>query len=303
MKKIICLFLMIAFLIAPVACAESGADDTGTTGSRPTESTVSSAPETKGSSETLPVTETTASAATETTEFEPFIFYLPENAIDPRDIVFEGFWDYIPGVPIEDQVADTMKYPLKGAYVKKLDVKGYFSGMKQYDFTEWDPVIVTITGYDPIQSEKTKSLGGFSYGLYLVDAVYYSGMMERQIAMLLMGHPDQPFYGRPTLFLGNRYLRLNTADLGLEHLEGLSATVLFLIEERDGVEYVYGHSADLSHMDCAIPITDPYENAVYKPGVDDDIIAYMEANGITAPTYDYKCELSAFIKEMNDDIS
>ena len=37
---------------------------------------------------------------------------------------------------------------------------------------------------------------------------------------------------------------------------------------------------------------------MYKPGKDDDVIAYMEANGIENPTYDYKCELGAFIAEM-----
>ncbi|MBO4428360.1 MAG: hypothetical protein J5832_00250, partial [Clostridia bacterium] len=74
--------------------------------------------------------------------------------------------------------------------------------------------------------------------------------------------------------------------------------VFFKIEEIDRVEWVYSDMYYyMSKLRCAVEITDEYENLFYKPGKDDDIIAFLEEHGLENPKFGYKCELNAFVKE------
>lgn len=326
MKKILSLFLVVSFVFLLFACAERGgpADTTGDTVSSPTSVPTSPSSSVSVGTETTETTATLSSTTGEhgeigTTYYDvngdgnlvfayvyPLLTLQPENGIDPREIGFQSFFGYLPGVPWEDQTfTQNGRWPIRGAYGAKTEIKGYFNGWKAQGTTDWDPLIATVISYDPDQCQL--DISGMQYCEYYVTFSSYSGEKNDEVFMMeYLGRADQPYYGRPVLIPGKRYMRLLPMHLyNLEKQEEnmINTAVLFMIEEKDGIEYVYGINADLSGMDCAIPITDPYENAVYKPGIDDDIIAYMEEHGIPAPTYDYKCELNAFVKEMNEDIT
>ena len=336
MKKTLSLFLAVAFAFVLISCAEQGGPTVSTgddTASSPT--SVPTSPSVSGESET---TQTTVSGEAETTQTSatvssttgrygeigttildthidgsPLIGYVypefvarPENGIDPREIKFQTFFEYQPDIPWEEQINDSKGWPSHGTYFRKSSVKGYFSGWRKDGFVgDWDPLIATVISYD--KNQRRMSPSGIMYSWYYVTFTSYSGEKNDTVFMMnAVGCVDQPYYNRPMLIPGKRYLRLLPCGIDtlkeVEEQQMINDSVLFLIEEQDGVEYVYGIGVDLSGMDCAIPITDPYENAVYKPGIDDDIIAFMEEHGIPVPTYDYKCELHAFVKEMNDDI-
>ena len=325
MKKIVCLFLTVAFVFVLISCAEQKKPIGTTDGTASSPTSVPTSPSSSVSGETE-TTETSATLSSTTGEHGeigttyhdvygdgnpvfayvyPLLTVKPENGIDPREIGFQSFYGYLPDVPWEEQTfPQNERWPIRGAYGAKKEIKGYFNGWKAQGTTDWDPLIATVLSYDPDQCQL--DISGMQYCEYYVTFSSYSGEKNDEIFMMeYLGRADRPYYGRPVLIPGKRYMRLLPMHLyKLEEQEEniINDAVLFMIEEQDGVEYVYGINANLSNMDCAIPITDPYENAVYKPGIDDVIIAFMEEHDIPAPTYDYKCELHAFVKEMNDDI-
>ena len=49
---------------------------------------------------------------------------------------------------------------------------------------------------------------------------------------------------------------------------------------------------------ASIPITDEKENQILKEGIHDKHIAYANENDIILPTFDYKCEWNAMLKEL-----
>ena len=71
------------------------------------------------------------------------------------------------------------------------------------------------------------------------------------------------------------------------------------IEEINGKTYVYSYLIDLGKMDCAIKITDEKENMVYKEGKHDDVLAALKRSNVSVPTFDYKCEIYAMLKELD----
>ncbi|MBO4429237.1 MAG: hypothetical protein J5832_04715 [Clostridia bacterium] len=131
---------------------------------------------------------------------------------------------------------------------------------------------------------------GYEYGEEYADNTVYT--FNR-----LAGRPSVLCFGYHRYDVGDKYLLMLRDEL--EDSTTLPYKLSLKIEEIDGVEWVYADNHwSLEGMKCAVKITDEYENLMYKPGKDDDVIAYMEANGIENPTYNYKCELGAFIEEM-----
>ena len=169
---------------------------------------------------------------------------------------------------------------------------------------EEDFLIFQICGYTGYQFQ-TKGNFAISYCRYYV---YKDSQKNGMVYTVdLEGTHENPYYGNFRYEIGDKYIALSAKgynnylnskdDKG--YLELLTCNCK--IEEIDGVEWVYpNYMTDLSFLKCAVRITDEYENLFYKPGKDDDIIEYLEENNIPNPTFDYKCELNAFLKEITN---
>ncbi len=150
------------------------------------------------------------------------------------------------------------------------------------------------------------------YYIQLVDAygnVTYDS--ERQYYMGYDGTETRQRYGMPTLELGKIYAlfwcRPIDGENGFQEYflnrdDTLWIFPIFDVAEIDGKRYLYSTGKDLSSLECAIPITDPEENSVYKVGKHDKQIAELDRLGIPLPTYDYKCEIDAFFTEYMNGI-
>ncbi len=105
--------------------------------------------------------------------------------------------------------------------------------------------------------------------------------------------------------VGEEYYVITTTDVlelsAFEQYENKTTLGGFLmpIEEINGKTYVYSYLIDLGKMDCAIKITDEKENMVYKEGKHDDILAALKRSNVSVPTFDYKCEIYAMLKELD----
>ena len=115
------------------------------------------------------------------------------------------------------------------------------------------------------------------------------------------GSPSEPYWGNHLLEVGKKYLKMNMpmnyADKYKD--KAFSAGFILEIKDVDGILWVYPSvRVDLSNMDSAVRIIDDYENLIYKPSVDDDIIEYLNSRNIIPPIYEYKAEISAYINEL-----
>lgn len=105
--------------------------------------------------------------------------------------------------------------------------------------------------------------------------------------------------------VGEEYYVITTTDVlelsAFEQYENKTTLGGFLmpIEEINGKTYVYSYLIDLGKMDCAIKITDEKENMVYKEGKHDDVLAALKRSNVSVPTFDYKCEIYAMLKELD----
>ena len=144
----------------------------------------------------------------------------------------------------------------------------------------------------------------FSYDgnmtIYKVRILEYYGSdedvdTEKIYFMGYRGSPKNPLHDRPALQVGKEYLRF-----GSIHLDNtvIQASLMAPIEYVNGEAYVYGYGFDFSHLACAIEITDGVENQIFTPGIYDKYIRYALMNDIVLPTFDYKCELYALLKEL-----
>ena len=102
---------------------------------------------------------------------------------------------------------------------------------------------------------------------------------------------------RPPLEVSREYLRLSPIDPDITLIQ--MGMVLPIAYTTTGKVYVYGYGFDFSELKCAIPITDEKENQILKEGIHDKHIAYAKEHGITLPTFDYKCEVDAMLKELD----
>lgn len=118
---------------------------------------------------------------------------------------------------------------------------------------------------------------------------------ERIYQMAYRGTPRHPLHDRPALQIGKEYLRPGTVDPSKQLMQ---ASVVLPIEYQNGAVYVYGYGVDLSELSCAEVITDDAENQIFKAHIHRKYIDYAKANGIRLPTFDYKCEINAFLREI-----
>ena len=111
------------------------------------------------------------------------------------------------------------------------------------------------------------------------------------------GTPAKPLLDRPPLEVGREYLRLSPIDPDITLIQ--MSMVCPIEYTTTGKAYVYGYGFDFSELKCAIPITNEKENQILKEGIHDKHITYANENDIILPTFDYKCEVDALMKELD----
>ncbi len=305
MKKLIALLIAL-FTLFLVSCGEEVVDTTATT------ATTATAESTTATDATEATTSSSSSEPKEKTIPVSEITSLPiiGNYTSTRDIEFKNFFrypsSYIQGdrwyadnYIIQYDLVDLVTkgiVTITGEYYNKLP---YTKGMSKQFY------IFAIAGCQGNQlrvgiksSPETDYYAyGYKYGEEFTDDTVYT-------LTNLPGVPQTLCYGYHRFDIGDKYMLVLAPSEDIERSYKHESTYYFKlhlkIEEIDGVEWVYADNYwTLEKMECAVKITDEYENLMYKPGKDDDVIAYMEANGIDIPTYDYKCELNAFIAELS----
>ena len=168
-----------------------------------------------------------------------------------------------------------------------------------HDKTPMNFIIVTILGYAGVQP-----FGLSSIPVYYVNVERYGeGCIDSTVYKMGYTDPQTPQYGCELLEIGERYLTYNLNSTYKKDPEKIFLiSDILRMEEYDGEKYVYNVRMlrEFAHLPCAIKITDPIENLVYRPGENDDVIAYMKKNGITPPTYDYKCKLDDYVQALSN---
>ena len=240
-------------------------------------------------------TETTATNITETTGNKKLPSETTESSVEvtPPKFTMVGPYRTTEEMRAAHPFESFYKSSNYGLYIGKIvDV-----GQDIRTYRRWRCAIrVRVVG---MSAEPYPGVGTDDWSVYYVQitAVYGAEPDERFVAgdeiytMSYLGSWEESLYGRPMLEIGKEYLRLNTINLG-------TPTLMMPIMERNGVEYVYGYGIEMGGLNCAIPITDEEENQIYKLGLHDDEIAFLIREGQALPTFDYKCELYAFLEEF-----
>ena len=157
------------------------------------------------------------------------------------------------------------------------------------------PVVVTVIGYKGEEIGNDGMLYSYYYvyatqdqpnGRFLDDTVY---------VMQAYGTPSHPYYGHRRIEIGDKFFRLET-DNSYRLTGYLPATQMFFvtnemslhgtsqsIQERVYIYYMDAeYGVDLSYLEDFNKTND---RDVYEQGRDDDVISYMNENGISAPKY------------------
>ena len=261
MKKTVTFLLAFAMLFTFISCERA---EISVTTERTAETTETSGKETAYPPATVPTV--TTSATEETNTFIPEIHTRYEDT-------FESF----------------MRFPGKGYFFGKVALESYKTRGSSI-------VLFRVLGIEE------DYIGEFT--IYLVQIVDIYGIKnydtEKVYRMAWRGHLEDQLYGRPPLEIGKIYGRLmalNEGDLEIYNL--WQAGLIYDVKEENGKRYLYAYGTDLSIYDCKIPITDPEENSIYKPGKHDKVIAKLNELGQALPTFDYKVEVQAFYDELN----
>ena len=120
--------------------------------------------------------------------------------------------------------------------------------------------------------------------------------MEKIYGLGFLGSSDTPRYGRPMLEIGAEYARV--IDITFDKWNIMQKSLTYKIVDTEEGTFVYSYGVDLSELKCAIPITDEKENAIYEVGKHDKILAYLAYVNQPVPVFEYKCEVGAFIAEI-----
>ena len=297
MKKTICIFIILVVVFL-VSCSTSNVTDTlssqtseiitetesttvkstdGTHNTENTATTESSFSETATSS-----LESTTSSVSTTDKYAVVGQY---NTL--REVKFEKLFRLAPTYRLSND-----KWYINAS--QKNDVKNLLD--------HFNYLIFTVGGYTGIEYNtfpyhfSEYYVYKNSYGDYLSDSEVYR--------IKVRGTLEEPGYGLFRMEIGEKYISI-FSDAFAELIEGREDLdfngIVFRIDEVDGIEWVYPSiDMDLSSMKCAVKISDPNERLFYKPGTDDDIIAYLNENKIPNPEIDYKCKLDEFINEISN---
>lgn len=216
--------------------------------------------------------------------------------IDPPTLPIEGEYTIL-REQIKFKTMDVVPQTLRSrddeyAYDRSVIVK---FGLKKYKSSDFK--IVTVVGY----AGEANSLNNIRCSNYYVCIEKYGeGLTDATVyKMRVFGAPDEMIYGQERIEIGDRFLTVGSVN---EKERAVDALFSFFakIKKVDGVEYVYSplNVYDFPRLKCAEHITDKEESSIYKSGLDDDVIAYMNANKMPQPTYDYKCKIDEFVDEV-----
>ena len=168
-------------------------------------------------------------------------------------------------------------------YINDFEEFGLFSGAMRF----------VVDGIEEIHGDTATV-----YRIRILETYGWNPDIDSEKIYLLgyRGTPKKPLWDRPPLQVGKEYLRLSPIDPDITLIQ--MSMVCPIEYTTAGKAYVYGYGFDFSELECAIPITDEKENQILKEGIHDKHIAYANENDIILPTFDYKCELNAMLKEL-----
>ena len=177
--------------------------------------------------------------------------------------------------------------------------KGYFFGKVAFERYETEGIPFVFFRVIGMEDSYT---GDFM--VYLVQIVNILGVenydTEKVYRMAWRGHLEDQLYGRSPLEIGKVYGRfLGLEEEGLKKLNLWQVGLIYDVKEENDKRYLYAYGTDLSIYNCKIPITDPEENSIYKPGKHDKALAKLNELGVALPTFDYKVEAEEFYRELN----
>ena len=244
-----------------------------TTGTAETSSVEVSTKYPSASMPNVTTSEKTETETSSTAQTEKEIFIIPDVPVSEYMDDFESFMNFPIGRFTSELYHDKSKLKpnhLQGSGAIRFVVEGI--EMYTKTVTTYRVRILEIYGWDAdLDTEKVYLLG-------------------------YRGTPERPLHDRPALQIGKEYLRLGQTDLGSSVIQMTMA--LPLEYTTAGKAYVYGYGFDFSLLSCAIVITDEAENQIFKLGIHDKYIEYAKENNIVLPTFDYKCELDSFLREL-----
>lgn len=161
-------------------------------------------------------------------------------------------------------------------------------------------IIVTVLGY----LDGGRISGGIEYSRYYVHITRY-GTPDTDNKVYIMevpGTPESQYYGNERILIGDKFLtEYNGISMvyTLYDEPCLMSTTLYRISEVNREEWVFdAYGVDFSKLDCAVEITDDGEKNIYRAGIDDDVISYMNKNNIKMPEHKYKCPLDGIVREL-----
>ena len=217
------------------------------------------------------VPDITISESSSTEETEREIFIAVDISSSPYINDFEGFGLF----PVDRFTSEL--------YREKSKLKQRISGAMRF----------VVDGIEEIHGDTATV-----YQIRILETYGWNPDIDSEKIYLLgyRGTPKKPLWDRPPLQVGKEYLRLSPIDPDITLIQ--MSMVCPIEYTTEGKAYVYGYGFDFSELECAIPITDEKENQILKEGIHDKHIAYANENDIILPTFDYKCELNAMLKEL-----
>lgn len=297
MKKLIAFALILTFIIALVSCAtqtppEATTYNYYTSKVTPTIATTSTSTSATATTTATTGTEKPLDVTTHKDEHSNTIIgdYTNEDIMD-----FIRFAEY----------SSRHRMSANEPYLPNNPVKNITDWFHDDNITPEQFFTFIIAGYT---GKSDPTLIGPDYSYYYVYAkdVNEDHFSDKVYKIRLNGTPSIPCYGVPRVKLGKTYFRYRTAldvgdDLSTYSDDGflMCGSAFGEVVEIDGIEWLYPNKLfgfeDFANI---VEITDDYENQIYKPGEDDDIIEYLKKNNIPIPTYGYKIRLSDSIAEM-----
>lgn len=160
-------------------------------------------------------------------------------------------------------------------------------------------IIVTIVGYSDETKDGKGAFEGMKYSYYYGTAQRIGDKTNDGTIYKIetFGTAQTPYYGFSRLEIGDKLLVLaDSVNITTGIINTQNSCRLFEFNEE---LYVYPTTfVDISRFTCSERIFDEYEDLVYKPGLDDDIIFYIEHEKLPVPKYKYRCRLDKFIDEV-----
>ena len=103
-----------------------------------------------------------------------------------------------------------------------------------------------------------------------------TGLVGQEITLNHLSNPQIQLYRMPRMLENNEYLIVSEGPDILNDPSIPHGGVYFMIDEIDGIEYVYPYIVDCSSLENSLEITDLGEAMIYKPTTDWDVIEYIE---------------------------